>query len=215
MQALTNRYHETAINELRAIQTSLSSRFAGEKLSYKKAIEFIPIYKRENEAYRKQAQRRLKCEGTVLRSLVLLPSQPALQEAIHYHRVNFQLIDSVIDKTLEYDKYADRSLALFKEKLVEHLMEETREKERERVKAVLVAEIERGFALHQIKQQERILDETHASYYKLKTRLATMRFWPVSDRNTARIAFRTNAFESLVCKRELAKSRIAGYCISL
>jgi hypothetical protein len=197
MQTLTNRYIETAKNELLEIQTSLSSRFAGDELTCKTAIEYIPIYKRENEAYRKRAEHRLECEGTVLTSLVLLPPGPALLEVVYYHHGNCKLIDSVIDQTLEYDKYADRSLAFFKEHLAR------------------LPGIKRDRALHMIKRQELIFEKTNASYYRLKTRLAAMRFWPVTDRNTARIAFCTNAFERLVCERELANSRIAGYCVCL
>ena len=215
MQELTNRYHETAKNELYAIETSLSSRFAGEKLIYKKAVEWIPIYKRENEAYRKRSEHRLECESVVLGSLAFLPREPALDEAVDYHRNNILLISTVINKTLEYDKYVDRSLALYKEKLAEHLMDDM---SRRREKAWCDAKIKReedaaarADALRQIFNKELTLKETHASYYRLKTRIAAMRFWPVTDRNTARIAFRTNAFERIVRKREDAKSAIAKH----
>ncbi len=215
MQELTNRYHETAKNELHAIGTSLSSRFSGDKLIYKKAIEWIPIYKRENEAYRKRSEHRLECESVVLGSLAFLPREPALDEAVDYHRKKFLLINSEINKTLEYDKYVDRSLAHYNEKLAEHLMDDM---SRRREKACYDAKIKReedaakrADALRQIYNNERTLKETHASYYRLKTRLAAMRFWPVTDRNTARIAFRTNAFECIVRKRELAKSAIVEH----
>jgi len=202
MQELTNRYHETAKNELHAIE--ISSRFSGDKLICKRAIEWIPIYKRENEAYRKRAEHRLECESVVLASLAFLPREPALDEVVDYHRNNFLLISTVINKTLEYDKYVDRSLADYKKKLAEHLMQDMSRRREEDAAAVV-------YAIRQIFKSELILAQTHASYYRLRTRLAAMRFWPVTDRNTARIAFRTNAFECIVRKRELAKSAIVEH----